>query len=246
MISGDGKRTAAPSPTSAPTKIIDRAQDGDGDASLQPTVRIPIQLPRQMPRARRFGAGTATLVLSVLGLAGVGLHYWRQQQQQAVTPAVANKDTTTAPLVAPETTQAGRGGAQTQPTPTDTGRVAAKRQTDSTEKALLDAAVKALHQPLEELKKAIGSADINRVHAIWPEAPSTWKDFFDKMEKSSATANYEKETYTNDKAELNFTIFLKHQTHGETTSSTTPYKFHAVLRRDSGKWVIDDLKLNAS
>jgi hypothetical protein len=183
-------------------------------------------------------------VLTALGLAGGGYYYWRQQQQRTVLPAVATKDstkdTTTAPPAAAETSQAGRGGAQTQPTPADSSRTAAKKGADSVKNALAEASA-ALRKPLEEFKVAMGSGDINKVRAIWPQAPAALQGFFGSIDKIRATAQYGKEKYTGDMAELEFTIHLNAQMHGDTSPRDNPFRFHAVLRRSEGKWVIEAL-----
>jgi ketosteroid isomerase-like protein len=213
-----------------------------GNASLQPTVRMPTQ--RQKSRSPMAG------ILIAVVIAALGTVTYLQRDRLGLgrfIGAAAERTATTHDTTARVRDSVANASAKTLPNLDSISKAReAKRLADSAaEAARADSAL--LHAPLDKFANAFNTSDVQAVIQQYPSMPDALreqlKNFMSGGKKFRATPVYGPATITGDHAELPFRVHLRVSRNGTVESVNADLRYHAVLTKDkdTGHWKIAQL-----
>jgi Protein kinase domain len=201
-------------------------------ASLQPTLRMPVQRTSFLSRI-----GTAVVFLGIAGLAGV--LYWSQRG-----PGLSGAAVDSAALKVAQPVVVDSAPAATKPLPRldSASFIRAQKAADSA------AAEVALHAPLKRYADAFATDNLEMVIQAFPNMPdglrSTLKRFFESADHIRSEPIYGPASVTAERAELPFSVRLRFTPGNSTQVTSSTLSYHAVLtKKADGKWEIAELRL---
>ena len=237
-------RISRPTPRSAPTVAFLQATQATTEVTT-----IPASKPmRRLPLV--FGGVVAVAAVAAIVMRGAPDPVGAERTAAISRDSIAAAANAAARADTVPRFQQNVGPVVGVPPMVDTARqaakAAAKREQDSTTKALTsgNAAVRA---PIIRFARAIESHDVAKLVAaypgITPQQQFYWeRNFFERTESISAPVRYGGTKIRRDTAEVDFTLMLVSILKGARQSVSSPLQQHATLVRNGRAWEIVSLK----
>jgi serine/threonine protein kinase len=209
------------------------------DPSLQETLPIPKQ--------RRSTRNLGLVILLAGAVLVAGRELWLMQPVSAPLEKIADSVAPT-PFSPPSgTIPPAESVVVNRPAKRDTTRAVkpppvALPDTTTTRAPVVPSNDEVLHRPIDAFRAAMATGDMAAVREVYAGAPDL-AAFFASVERIRGQVRYiGAPTIVDDHAELDFILILTYEKKKpRTENQSTPFNYHALLRREGGTWRIEKL-----